>query len=172
MPTPLHKIYQFCPRCGARFAHHSPTLAKCETCGLEHYINPKPVVNVLLIEPDNEIFLIKRGQDPMKGKWALVGGFCDPNETFEQTAVREALEELNVKIEPDYLLGSVAKESIYNDIMYPILGVCVVAHITDGQPKAGDDAEDFIKISPTKALKTLPLIESTVFFLDTFTSAL
>ena len=44
-----------------------------------------------------ELILIKRKHDPFKNLWALPGGFIgDDDETVEQAAARELLEETNV----------------------------------------------------------------------------
>ena len=42
------------------------------------------------------ILLIKRGEHPFKGSWALPGGFLQPAETIEECAAREITEEANV----------------------------------------------------------------------------
>lgn len=42
------------------------------------------------------VLLIERGLDPFKGSWALPGGFLKMNETAEQGAKRELMEETNV----------------------------------------------------------------------------
>lgn len=51
-----------------------------------------------LFEGQLEILLIKRGQDPFKGRWAFPGGFVDirNRECSEQAAVRELKEETGV----------------------------------------------------------------------------
>lgn len=43
-----------------------------------------------------EVLLIKRGGHPSLGKWALPGGFVNPDETVEHAASRELLEETGV----------------------------------------------------------------------------
>lgn len=43
------------------------------------------------------ILLIERGEHPFKGMWALPGGFVRMDETVEEAALREIVEETNVK---------------------------------------------------------------------------
>lgn len=47
---------------------------------------------------DQQLFvlLIKRGGHPFLGKWALPGGFAEPSETVDATAVRELEEEIGI----------------------------------------------------------------------------
>jgi len=49
------------------------------------------------------ILLVKRGQNPGKGLWALPGGFLDQRESIEDCAVRELLEETSIKLQPEVL---------------------------------------------------------------------
>ena len=39
------------------------------------------------------VLLIQRERDPFRGRWAIPGGFCEPDETVEQAAARELAEE-------------------------------------------------------------------------------
>lgn len=50
-------------------------------------------------DPDTKLslLLIKRGEQPFKGFWALPGGFLRPGETIEDCAVRETEEETGLK---------------------------------------------------------------------------
>ena len=49
------------------------------------------------------VLLVKRGQNPGKGLWALPGGFLDQVEGIEQGAIRELIEETNIKLQPEVL---------------------------------------------------------------------
>ena len=40
-----------------------------------------------------KLLLVRRGEFPYKGDWALPGGFCRPEESTLETAKRELLEE-------------------------------------------------------------------------------
>jgi len=63
---------------------------------------PKPAVTVdiiifTVINNNLKVLLIKRGLEPFKGKWALPGGFVRINESLEDAAKRELVEETGVK---------------------------------------------------------------------------
>lgn len=44
-----------------------------------------------------QVLLIRRASYPFKGKWALPGGFCVPDEDVRETAVRELYEETGIR---------------------------------------------------------------------------
>jgi len=54
-------------------------------------------VAVLRLEEIPEILLIERLNPPYEGKWALPGGFMEMEETLEEAARRELLEETGIK---------------------------------------------------------------------------
>ena len=56
------------------------------------------ILIVRTLEIEQQILLIKRKNNPFKDSWALPGGFVDENEDLEQAAIRELLDETQVKV--------------------------------------------------------------------------
>ena len=46
------------------------------------------------------VLLIRRGEEPYAGRWALPGGYLNPDETIEEAALRELREETGIAL-PD-----------------------------------------------------------------------
>ena len=76
----------------------------CKTCGFIVYDNPKVVVGSV-VRAGDKILLCRRAIDPRKGFWTLPAGFMELNETPEDGARREAMEEANATIEIESLLA-------------------------------------------------------------------
>jgi 8-oxo-dGTP diphosphatase len=65
---------------------------------------PRVGVGVLLVDQQGCILLTLRDRPPEAGYWSIVGGKLDFLESLEQCAIREALEEVGVKIAIESLL--------------------------------------------------------------------
>lgn len=81
-----------CPDCGKRlytYAHEHPAITS-DIAAFTLQRGP-PGQSLQLC-----ILLIRRGQDPHKGKWALPGGFLGPKEDIDACARRELEEETGV----------------------------------------------------------------------------
>ena len=46
-----------------------------------------------------QVLLIRRGQEPLKGEWSLPGGAVELGETLEEAICREVLEETGLSVE-------------------------------------------------------------------------
>lgn len=109
-----------------------------------NYKSPKVTVDGIILE-DGMILLIKRGNAPFKGKWALPGGFVEYGEKTEDAVVREVFEETGLKTKISRLVG------VYSDPKRDPRGhtvtIVYTLEICSGNMKNGDDASDIKKFN-------------------------
>jgi 8-oxo-dGTP diphosphatase len=109
------------------------------------YKYPRPALTVDAVvfrESDQkEVLLIQRSNEPFKDLWAFPGGFVDMDETVEDAAERELLEETSLN-------GITLKQfytysAIHRDPRHRTVSVVFVGNAKSGaEPKAGDDAKN------------------------------
>lgn len=101
----MSRAVPVCPHCIA--ADEQPIV--CDRCDWRWYANPRPASAVLVerIADDGAtaILLLRRAVEPGTGAWDLPAGYLDPNESFEQAAVRETREESGLEVELTGLAG-------------------------------------------------------------------
>lgn len=76
----------------------------CTACGYVAYENPKIVVGSVVAQAD-QVLLCRRAIEPRKGFWTLPAGYLELQETTEEGACREAMEEAGAAIELDGVLA-------------------------------------------------------------------
>lgn len=138
--------YRFCPPCGGPLATRvvkpaEPARLVCEACGFVFYLGPKVAASAITTI-GREIVLLRRAIEPALGKWVVPGGFVDRGETPADAAVRETLEEVNLAVEVDGLVGVYA---------YPGNEVVVVfysARVLGGDLRAGDECMEVRTFAP------------------------
>lgn len=106
----------------------------CECCGR---YNSRNVVLHALVMRKKQVLMVRRGLNPMKGYWALVGGYLDWDETVEQCVLRELEEEVSVRGKIVSLLG------IYDDPKRDKdgrqnVGITYVVEV-EGEPRVGEE---------------------------------
>lgn len=92
--------FNFCPRCGHPLEVRQAAGALrpvCPSCGRIHFFDPKVAVG-LLIEQAGRLLLVRRANDPERGKWSIPAGFVDAGEDPAQAAEREGQEETGLKV--------------------------------------------------------------------------
>jgi len=110
------------------------------------YEYPRPAVTadiaVLRMEAVPEILLVQRKDPPCMDMWALPGGFMEMDESLEETARRELLEETS--IEADELIRFDTYDKPGRDPRgRTITQVFILLwNESQGKPKAGSDARN------------------------------
>ena len=111
-----------CSYCGTKFTEQQLWPRKCFRCYNESYKNPIPiVVSMVSVEVDNRmgILIQQRNIDPGKGNWALLSGYINHGETWEEAAVRENEEEMGIISKPDdYALYGIRKPASGNMLVF------------------------------------------------------
>ncbi len=108
---------------------------------------PRPMVTVDAVvfkrsEGKTALLMIKRKNDPYKGKWAFPGGFIDMDEELEDAVVRELEEETGLKgihLEQMRTFGKVGRDPRGRQITIAFMGFTDDNNAT---VKGGDDAEE------------------------------
>ena len=94
---------KYCSNCGSYTSPQIPagdTLPRhvCQRCKTIHYQNPKIVVGCIP-EWQGQILLCKRAIEPRYGLWTIPAGFMENDETVEEAALRETMEEAKASVD-------------------------------------------------------------------------
>ena len=125
--------------------------------GTYTYEYPRPMLTAdcVVVRHRAEVLLVRRGNEPYKGCWALPGGFMEMDESIERCAVRELMEETGLAVDEKRLrlIG------VYSAPGRDPRGRTVTAAYRidvedDPQATAGDDAAE-VRWWPVSALPPL-----------------
>jgi ADP-ribose pyrophosphatase YjhB (NUDIX family) len=98
---------KFCSQCGESVTQRIPEGDNriryvCDRCETIHYQNPNIVAGCIPVYGD-KILLCKRAIEPRYGLWTLPAGYMENEETVEQAALRESVEEANANVRLEQL---------------------------------------------------------------------
>ncbi|MGI5950879.1 MAG: NUDIX hydrolase [Brooklawnia sp.] len=116
---------------------------------------------VIITNQAGQILLVRRANEPQRGRWTVPGGRVEPGETLRQAAVREAREEtgLDVRIEREALNVRLptadGREFDVHDFVATVIG---------GTLTPGDDAADARWFDPDE-LTSIPLTKNLLGYL-------
>ena len=125
---------------------------------------PSVGVGAVLIH-EGRVLLIRRGKEPLRGRWVVPGGTVELGETLEEALVREVLEETGLVVRPGEVVAvfdRILREADRVDYHYVI--VDYLCEYVSGQPRAASDAEDVAMVAqadlaaydlPEKALEVV-----------------
>jgi 8-oxo-dGTP diphosphatase len=102
-----------------------------------------PVVGVGgVVVHENRVLLIKRGKEPMRGRWVVPGGTVELGETIEEALVREMKEETDLRVTPVEMLTVFDRiQRDMGEIAYHYVIVDYLCRYKGGEARAGSDAE-------------------------------
>jgi ADP-ribose pyrophosphatase YjhB (NUDIX family) len=104
---------------------------------------PRPILGVgALIIRDDQVLLVQRGKEPLKGYWSLPGGAVEAGEALETAIRREVLEETNLDVEVMKVIEIF--ERITRDAEgraeYHYVLIDYLCTVKGGEARAGSDA--------------------------------
>jgi 8-oxo-dGTP diphosphatase len=100
---------------------------------------PALTVDCVVFDPRGRVLLIRRGNEPFKGCYALPGGFVDVGETVEEACRRELREETGLSV-GDLLLVGVYSDPDRDPRGHTVSTVFLAQLTKQADPVAGDDA--------------------------------
>jgi NADH pyrophosphatase NudC (nudix superfamily) len=139
------KHIRHCPRCAApSLSWQSSKNFRCSACGFTLFLNVAAAVGVIMECRGKLLFGVRRN-DPCKGMLDLPGGFVDADETAEECARREVLEETGIRLPAAEYFISLPNSYHYRDITYSTLDLVFIAHFEEPPPmQAADDLVDLL----------------------------
>ncbi|MBV9011353.1 MAG: NUDIX hydrolase [Pseudonocardiales bacterium] len=111
-------------------------------------------VGAVVFDHAGRLLLVRRANEPGRGRWSVPGGRVEPGETDHQAVIREVAEETGLAVEIARLLGEVQRPTPQGAVFDIHDYHC---RVTGGTLRAGDDAGD-ARWCDAKALASLPLV--------------
>jgi ADP-ribose pyrophosphatase YjhB (NUDIX family) len=144
--TPAPTEYRFCPRCAGaldsrRLKETEPERLVCAGCGFVFYLDPK-VAACTIAMLDGGVVLLRRAIEPSLGKWVFPGGFVDRGETVAAAAVRETLEEVNLRVSLTGILDA------YSYAGSQVVVIVYAAEVVGGRLEARDECLEVRTFAP------------------------
>jgi 8-oxo-dGTP diphosphatase len=103
-----------------------------------------PLVGVgAVIVQDSRVLLVRRGTEPLRGRWSIPGGLIELGEMLREAVVREAREETGLEVEPVELvelLDRIHRED--ERVRYHYVIADYLCRVTGGALNAASDADE------------------------------
>lgn len=121
-----------------------------ERARVEREYPAAPMVGVAaVVVCEDDILLVRRGREPLRGMWSLPGGLLELGETTAEGVAREVLEETNIRVRPVEIVATLDRIMRDDDgrVRYHYVLVewlCFVEKGDRGALLCGDDADEAV----------------------------
>jgi ADP-ribose pyrophosphatase YjhB (NUDIX family) len=127
----------------------SPHVFTCDACGFTLFFSASSSATVFVERENHDVLLIKRAQEPARGRIAPPGGFIDIGETAESAARREVREEVGLELADLKFLCSHTNAYLFKEVTYPVLDLFFTAKaIHPERARALDGVDDVSWMRP------------------------
>ena len=142
--------FRFCSRCGAASVRAESRLChRCVECGFGHYLNPIAGVAALLTDAAGRLLLLRRAQEPGRGRLGLPGGFVDLGESAEEALRREIREEVGLEISELAYFLTFPNEYPYQGLVTPVLDLFYRGRLeTFADARAVSEVQELVVLDP------------------------
>ena len=90
---------KYCSKCGAKNRFNNfKNYIECTNKSCLKKIFPKIDPTVIILIKNNNRILLARNKNWKQNLYSCIAGFCEPNESLEETVIREAYEEVGLKL--------------------------------------------------------------------------
>lgn len=132
----------------------------CTSCNAVHWGNYSIGVGALVVK-DGKVLLVRRAQEPGKGRWTNPGGYIEQLEPIEETIVREVLEETGVQTR---VKGIIALRDQPRDIHN--IYIAFEMDYLDGEPLPDGVEVDAAGFFSPEEMKSMPVAPFTQWLVD------
>lgn len=132
----------------------------------------KPIAGVVaIVFKEDSVLLVRRGNEPGRGRWGFPGGVVELGETVREAVVREAMEESGLRVEPVELVA--VYDSITRDddgyIRFHYILSEFLCRVVGGSLRPSSDVSD-ARWFRLDELDTIDISERTTLFLRRLSS--
>lgn len=121
---------------------------------------PAPVLGIgaVVLMSDTSVVLVRRAQEPLRGRWSLPGGAVELGETLHDAVAREVLEETGLVVNVGSVITVVDHIDVDSDgeIAYHFVIVDYLCSPRSGTLRPGDDVDDAV-VADVRALEPYDL---------------
>jgi 8-oxo-dGTP diphosphatase len=118
-----------------------------------------PCVGAILHDARGRLLVVRRANDPGRGRWSVPGGRVEPGESDESAVVREVAEETGLLVTVLGYVGAVRRPAPGGGTFH--IRDFAARLATDADPVAGDDADDVRWVTRAE-LVGLPVVDGLV----------